>query len=242
MPLPRGALDCGNGVKLWVVRIPASGRSFLMGSPETEDGRKDDETQHEVRFTRDWWLGVYPVTQAQYAMVMRDYPSEFEGDDLPVEGVSWNDAAEFCRKLSITSGRAVRLPTEAEWEFSCRAGTTTATHYGDSPLPSQANWSNTRTSKVGSYAPNAFGLYDMHGNVLEWCADWYDYYAKEPATDPDGGRVPQYRVLRGGCWFLDSKDCRSARRVMIEPECSEGVLGLRVAVSPLGALWESEGR
>jgi formylglycine-generating enzyme required for sulfatase activity len=227
-----------------VVRIPAAGRSFLMGSPEHEPGRLDNEVQHEVRFTRDWWLGVYPVTQAQYRAVTGRNPSQFKRIDLPVERVSWDDAAEFCRKLSAKTGRSVRLPTESEWEFSCRAGTTAATHFGDSLSSSQANFDGTfpynggdigphlkRTSAVGSYPPNAFGLYDMHGNVWEWCADWYGEYPTGPAADPGGPEAGELRVLRGGSWDYSGRYCRCAVRNWFAPEYSYSVIGFRVAVT-----------
>ena len=192
-----------------------------------------NEEQHEVSITKPFYLGVYVVTQAEYEKVMGNNPSWFsakgDGKDkvkdmdtgqFPVEKVSWDDAVAFCKKLSELpeekkAGRVYRLPTEAEWEYACRAGTKTAFHYGDSLSSKQANFNGNfpyggadkgpylgRTAKVGSYAANAFGLYDMHGNVWEWCQDWYDenYYKNSPKEDPPGPAQGLHRVVRGGGW------------------------------------------
>ena len=176
-------LDCGNGVKLELMPIPAG--TFMMGSPETEANRESHEVRHQVAISKPFYLGVYAVTQAQYRMVMGVNLSKFKGDNLPVESVSWNEAVEFCQKLSANTDRKVRLPTEAEWEYACRAGTTTPFNTGDTISTDQANYDGNhtygngskgvfreKTTPVGSFPPNAWGLYDMHGNVWEWCSDW----------------------------------------------------------------------
>jgi formylglycine-generating enzyme required for sulfatase activity len=175
-------------------------------------------------------------------------------DDLPVEQVSWQEAQAFLKKLSerpqeMKKGRKYRLPTEAEWEYACRAGTTTAFHYGDSLSSQQANFKGSRpyggattgpylgrTSQVGSYKPNAFGLHDMHGNVSEWCQDWYgeDYYKGSPRRDPAGPSKGSSRVMRGGCWGFGGEDCRSAFRFRDSPGDRSSDLGFRVALDPSG--------
>jgi formylglycine-generating enzyme required for sulfatase activity len=233
-----------NSIGMKLAHIPAG--KFVMGSPRGEAERVRQETPHEVSITKPFFMGVYEVTQAEYAKIMGgQVRSQFVsgsggGPDHPMENLEWTNAAEFCRKLSASSeesgaGRKYRLPTEAEWEYACRAGTTTAFHYGDSLSPTQANFNGNypygdaqpgpylrRTAKVGSFEPNAFGLYDMHGNVAEWCADWFDpeYYNDSPAEDPLGppvGVLPDnfgnfYLVVRGGSWLDDARACRSAYR------------------------------
>ena len=212
--LLRTTLTLPGGVPITFAWCPPG--SFLMGSPESE-AEREDEHQHPVTLTRGFYAGVYPVTQAQWRTVMGTDPSHFKGDTLPVECVSWEDAQEFCAQASAGTGRMVRLPTEAEWEYACRAGTTTPFYWGSELNGTQANCGGNypygteatgpyreTTSPVGSYAgeyPHPWGLADVHGNVLECCADWYDmgYYAQSPANDPesqDGER--QHRVLRGG--------------------------------------------
>jgi formylglycine-generating enzyme required for sulfatase activity len=236
---------------------------FLMGSPKDEEGRRDDEgPQHEVRITRPFYLGVYAVTQAEYQKVTGKNPSWFCKDDFgkdkvkgldtgrfPVESVSWHDARKFCDGLSKwaqekKAGRVYRLPSEAEWEYACHAGTKTPFHFGKSASSTQANFYGGspyggaargpylgRTCKVGSYKPNAWGLFDMHGNVWEWCADWYgkDYYRDSPKTDPRGPSRGAGRVLRGGCWGLPGRGCRAARRGGREPGDRDSAVGFRVA-------------
>jgi formylglycine-generating enzyme required for sulfatase activity len=233
---------------------------FLMGSPEDEPERGDDEHQHLVRITRPFFLGVYEVTQAEYRKVMAINPSFFNrkkvGKDasrFPVEQVSWEDAVLFCRRLSAmkeerSSQRVYRLPTEAEWEYTCRAGTTTATAFGVSLSSAQANFRGdfpfnraargpnlNRTAAVGSYLPNAFGLYDMHGNVLEWCHDNYtkeNYYYSAPMNDPQGPSSGEWlRVHRGGSWGDYGANCRSAKRDKISRHDWSQFLGFRVALS-----------
>ena len=248
-----------NSIGMKFVRIPKG--TFLMGSPPFEEGSWDDERQHEVTLTRDFYLGVYEVTQAQYKKVMGKNPSYFTGDKVaerhpqtgrfvkdvdsanhPVENVSHDDAVEFCRRLSElpdekAAGRRYRVPTEAEWEYACRAGSNTAFSFGNesADLGSHAWYSASRnrmTHAVGGKKPNAFGLYDMHGNVLEWCSDWYDekYYASSPATDPTGPDSGSYRVMRGGSWLNAPFFVRCASRYFYPPVPRETSLGIRVVL------------
>jgi formylglycine-generating enzyme required for sulfatase activity len=183
----------------------------------------------------------FEVTQEQYEQIVGRNPSVFKGAQNPVEQVSWDDAVEFCRKLSRKTGRHVRLPTEAEWEFACRAGSKTRFCYGDdddySKLGDYAWYSASLTTKgdstrpVGQKKPNDWGLYDMHGNVYEWCSDWYaDSYEKANKTDPAGPASGTSRVLRGGSWFDAAYGCRSARRLGYPPVRRNHYFGFRVAV------------
>jgi formylglycine-generating enzyme required for sulfatase activity len=225
--------------------------TFTMGSPESEAGREEDEVQHEVTLTKDFYLGVTEVTQAQYEKVMGSNPSFFQGDKVkvdssshPVEQVSWEDAVEFCKRLSDLpeekkAGRVYRLPTEAEWEYACRAGRKTAFSFGDESgsLGDFAWFSNNserKTHPVGEKKPNAWGLCDMHGNVWEWCSDRYGDYPKSAVSDPIGPREGSYRVYRGGGWIFEAADCRSALRHWAIPSGGGGLLGFRVALSSPG--------
>jgi formylglycine-generating enzyme required for sulfatase activity len=181
-------------------------------------------------------MGVTEVTQAQYEAVMGTNPSKFKGATNPVDTVSWNDATEFCKKLSEKTRQAVRLPTEAEWEYACRAGTATTFSFGDadSALGDYAWYSansGSTTHPVGQKKPNAWGLYDMHGNVWEWCADWYGDYPKVAATEPQGPASGTSRVLRGGFWASAPTRCRSANRDGIAPGHRLPNCGFRVVVS-----------
>ncbi|MCX5671055.1 MAG: SUMF1/EgtB/PvdO family nonheme iron enzyme [Planctomycetota bacterium] len=220
-------LDLGGGVTMKMVLIPAG--KFMMGSPDSAQGPIDFEVpQHEVILSKPFYMGVTEVTQAQYQAVMGKNPSEFKGATNPVETVSWNDATEFCKKLSEKAGQAVRLPTEAEWEYPCRAGTQTAFSFGDdlSALGDYAWWdgnSDKTTHPVGQKKPNSWGLYDMHGNVWEWCADWYGEYPKGPVTDPSGPATGYGgRVLRGGAWYYGGSDYfRCAFRHCHAPTCRD---------------------
>jgi formylglycine-generating enzyme required for sulfatase activity len=225
---------------------------FPMGSPETEADRGADETQHRVEITRPFYLGVYQVTQEEYQKVMGTNPSNFKHDKrLPVDQVSWEEAVEFCRKLSGLAeerkrGRSYRLPTEAEWEYSCREGGLSLTpfHYGTSLSSTQANFNGQhpyggapagnylqKTTPVGSYKPNKLGLFDMHGNVFEWCSDWYDenYYNSSPRQDPRGPQNGNHRVLRGGAWGGWGQGCRAAFRVFCGPN-DPNRIGFRVVL------------
>jgi len=231
-----------NSIGMKMVVIPAG--EFLMGSPASDPDAIDDEKpQHRVRITRPFYLGVYAVTQAEYKRVMRKKPSYFQGDpNRPVEQVTWEHAQEFCGKLSALSeekvaGHVYRLPTEAEWEYACRAGSTTRYSFGDSAetLGDYAWWdenSDVTTHPVGRKKPNAWGLHDMHGNVWEWCADWYggDYYSQSPPSDPNGPSFGASRVLRGGSWGLFLPDgFRCAFRCYLDPVDRHVTFGFRVA-------------
>jgi formylglycine-generating enzyme required for sulfatase activity len=229
-----------------------------MGSPPEEVRRSKDEEQHEVEITRPFYLGVFEVTQGQWREVMGNNPSSFNRDragsntdDLPVESVSWPEVQTFLEKLAALeeekkAGRKYRLPTEAEWEYACRGGASEyqVFHYGNSLSSTQANFNGDypyetakgpyleRTSQVGSYEPNRFGLYDMHGNVWEWCQDWYDqdYYKSSPRRDPAGPAAGSSRVCRGGSWDCFGQRCRSAWRNGTEPANRYEWLGFRVVL------------
>jgi len=216
-----------------MVLIPAG--KFVMGSPESEKGRLNSETQHEVTLTKPFYLGKYEITQDQWEAVTGDNPSNTQGRNLPVTGVSWNDCQEFIKKLNAKTDCGYRLPTEAEWEYACRAGTTTVYSFGDKITPKDANYyySNIKkTVEVGSYKPNAFGLYDMHGNVWEWCEDWYPAYAKESVIDPKGANDGPFRVLRGGSFGGNDSTARSSNRFASSPTVQNGINGLRLARTP----------
>jgi formylglycine-generating enzyme required for sulfatase activity len=187
-----------------------------MGS---NDGEKSEKPVHKVKISRSFYMGKYVVTQAQYAKVMGSNPSNFRGDNLPVEMVNYVEAAAFCKKAGNLTGKSFRLPTEAEWEYACHAGTKTKFNTGDNDgALEQAAWfggnSEGKTHPVGQKKPNAWGLYDMHGNVWHWCQDWYeeDYYGKSVAENPQGPPRGAYRVLRGGSWNATPTVCRSASR------------------------------
>jgi formylglycine-generating enzyme required for sulfatase activity len=233
--------------------LPVASGTFLMGSPEDEPKRRDDETQHDVSITKPYWLGKFPVTQAQWQALMGSNPSWFEGAQLPVENVSWEEAQEiFCEKLTnqeriagrLPTGYRYTLPTEAQWEYACRAGTTTPFNTGRNLTTDQANYDGTRpyngnpkgeyrrtTTDVWSFPANAWGFYDMHGNVWEWCSDWYGSYPSGSATDPTGRDTGRCRVLRGGSWDNGSDLCRSADRYSLTPVIRIGY-GFRVALAP----------
>jgi uncharacterized protein (TIGR02996 family) len=215
---------------------------FLMGSPDSEPERYENERQHRVRLTKGLWMGVYPVTQAQWQTVMRDNPSHFQGEDLPVEQVSWEDSQEFCATMAQRDGKRYGLPTEAEWEYACRAGTTTPFHFGAILNGTQANCNGKdpygtkekgpyqkRTSAVGSYRPNAFGLWDMHGNVWEWCQDRYlTAHAPDDVENPVHlGEEGSGRVVRGGSWYGPARWCRAANRDWYEPGSRNYSVGCR---------------
>ena len=228
--------------------------TFLMGSPENELGRYDDEAQHEVTLTQGYWLGKYEVTQVQYRAVMKTNPSEFIGADLPVDSVTWYDAKEFCAKLTASEKAAGRLPdgyeytlpTEAQWEYACRAGTTTALNNGknlsdeyECSEMDEVGWyagnGDGKTHPIGQKKPNAWGLYDMHGNVWEWCLDWEGDYPTSAVTDPVGPETGEERVTRGGgsSWYNYARSCRSAIRVYGTPSVCYRNLGFRVALAPV---------
>ncbi|MEN9672246.1 MAG: hypothetical protein RL553_511 [Planctomycetota bacterium] len=194
-----------------MVLIPAG--KFKMGSPESEKGRSKAETQHEVTLTKPFYMGKYEVTQEQWNALMGNNPSATKGAKLPVTRVSWEDCQEFIKKLNPKTNGGYRLPTEAEWEFACRAGTATAYSFGDNLTKSDANIYGDSTKAVGSYRPNAFGLYDMHGNVFELCEDWHGDYPDGAVMDPKGPVTGEDRVLRGGSFDNIVSNARSSSRL-----------------------------
>jgi len=218
-----------------------------MGSPASEEVRSDDEHQHRVRITQPYYIQTTEVTQGQRKSLMGTEP--WKGQDYVKEGVDYaasyvshDDAVEFCRKLSVRDGGTYRLPTEAEWEYACRGGTTTmygfgasAGQLGESAWFGENAWDidEKYAHGVGQKRPNAFGLYDMHGNVYEWCSDRYDreYYKTSPANDPAGASEGSYRVLRGGSWSHTADYCRSAFRLRYSPSLRNYDLGFRVVRS-----------
>jgi formylglycine-generating enzyme required for sulfatase activity len=220
--------------------VPAG--TFIMGSPEHEPGRNDDEVPHEVTLTTDFYLQTTPVTQGQWQALMGNNPSGFEncGLDCPVEQVSWHECQEFFNRLNAMEEGAYRLPTEAEWEYAARAGSNTAFARGGitalfcdhDPTLDSLGWycgnSDRQTHPVAQKVPNARGLYDMHGNVYEWCQDWYGEYPPTPLTDPGGPASGTGRVGRGGSWFSSAKTCRSASRLRMSPDSKTPFLGFRV--------------
>jgi formylglycine-generating enzyme required for sulfatase activity len=245
--------DLGNGVNLEMLLIPVG--TFMMGSPESEAERRNNETQHQVTISKPYYLGIYPITQAQWQQVMGNNPSHFKGDKLlPVENVSWDDTQAFCLKLKEITQTSFCIPTEAQWEYACRAGTTTPFHFGSELNGSQANCNGNKPypkiegwfgiknkgpylgkiSPVGKYSANAWGLYDMHGNVWEWCTDWYGDYPTGSVTDPIGPATGSDRVFRGGSWGSVAVRCRSANRDWFVPSYRDFILGFRVALSTSG--------
>ncbi len=255
------------GMKLVLIR-PGE---FLMGSSKAEQQEAMKHSvwkwaipietpQHRVKITKPFYLGMHEVTQEQYYKVMGENPSTFKGPKVgsgrplpstdtkptkskrPVDRVSWEKAVEFCRRLSKKEGKKYRLPTEAEWEYACRAGTTTRWHFGDSEsLLKNYAWyvgnSREQTHPVGQKKPNAWGLYDMHGNAMEWCADWCDdnYYARSPLRDPKGADSAEHRAIRGGDNDTYPWDCRSASRSRAPPNAVAYIMiavGFRVARDP----------
>lgn len=219
--------------------------TFLMGSPKEEEGRGGDEIQHKVTLTKGFFMSVHLGTQKQWQTVMGSNPSEFKGDkNLPVEQVSWNDCQEFIKKLQGRDQKPYRLPSEAEWEYACRAGTTTPYYFGETISTDQANYDGNytygkgkkgeyreKTTPVGTFPANAWGLHDTHGNLWEWCQNWYGDYLKNEVVDPQEGESEDYRVLRGGSWFFDPERCRSARRRYVRPGVREGIVGFRLCFS-----------
>ena len=250
--------DLGNGVNLEMVLIPAG--TFMMGSPESEARRYSNETQHQVTISKPFYLGKYLVTQAQWQQVMGNNPSHFKGDKLlPVENVSWDDTQAFCLKLKEITQSPFGIPTEAQWEYACRAGTTTPFHFGSKLNGRQANCDGNypypdievwfgitinkgpkfdKTTPVVKYPANAWGLYDMHGNVWQWCSDWYGDYPSGSVADPNGPATGEYRVFRGGCWIAEAYGCRSAYRGRGWMGATGwyfiGLLGFRVALNISG--------
>jgi formylglycine-generating enzyme required for sulfatase activity len=230
-------LDLGNKVTMKLVFIPSG--KFMMGSPASEKGRNADEgPQREVTITKPFYMGATGVTDVQYEAVMGKNPFSFklEGSQDSENMVSWDDTVDFCKKLSEKTGKKVRLPTEAEREYACRAGTETRFSFGDDDTALRAYaWyagnSESNTHPVGQKEPNPWGLYDMHGNVWEWCSDYYaDSYANAKYEDPQGPASGWYRVLRGGGWNDIPRYCRSACRMNYGPGVRLSDYGFRVVV------------
>jgi len=234
-----------NSVGMKFVWIPPG--SFMMGSPKEEEGRMDDEVQHKVTLTKGFYMGVHLVTQEQWQAVMGNNPSFFgKGEkNLPVECVTWNHCQDFCKKSRAKDKSPYRLPTEAEWEFCCRAGTTTVFSFGDSISADQANFNGDeiygkgkpglrrkKTTPVGSFAANAWGLFDMHGNVWQWCQDFDGAYPRNDVVDPQGPMAGKERMMRGGCWGLGPVYLRSACRYHLQPGWGDDAIGLRVCFTP----------
>lgn len=243
-----------NDVGMQFVYIPPG--SFLMGSPPDEPGRRDDEMPHQVRISHGMYMSVTVVTQEQYKAVTGESPAAFKNRHLPVERVTWADAVSFCEQLTQRENgffarlkhrggprRNYRLPTEAEWEYACRAGqqwpyafgrrigTDRANFDGRSPCPGEPpSKYRGSTNFVTRFKPNPWGLVDMHGNVLEWCADWYGDYPMLSILNPVGPARGNYRVARGGSWHHGANECRSASRHRMDPAQSVNSLGFRVVL------------
>ena len=216
---------------------------FMMGSPENEPKRSNDETLHRVTLTQGYWLAETACTQALWQIVMGENPSEFKGDQNPVETVSWDDVQGFLTKFNnLKSGLDFRLPTEAEWEYACRAGTATPFSFGENIIPEQVNYDGKypyadgekgidrgKTVPVKSLPVNQWGLYEMHGNIVEWCSDYYGEYQLEQNVDPTGVDKGADRVLRGGGWGNDGGLVRSACRPHLVPDYRLRGFGFRLA-------------
>ena len=246
-------LDLGDGITMDLVWIEPG--EFVMGS---DNGSADEAPAHKVSITKGFWMGAYEVTQAQWTKISGSNPSGFPGDSRPVETVSWDDCQKFLKNLTravagqLPKGTRARLPTEAEWGYACRAGTTTTFWFGDDPaqLHKYGNYADASetadlewrdmehsdgfagTAPVGSFPPNPWGLHDMHGNVWEWTADWYGRYLPNHFVDPEGPRDGKRRVIRGGAWGATAGDCRSSNRYRFKPDVNGGNVGLRIVVGP----------
>ncbi|MEH2192205.1 MAG: SUMF1/EgtB/PvdO family nonheme iron enzyme [Nostoc sp.] len=244
--------NLGNAVVLEMVAIP--GGKFLMGSPENEPERQDSESPQHTVTVQPFFMGKFPVTQSQWAIVaalkkvnidLNPEPSNFKGANRPVECVSWDDAIEFCARLSNKTGKTYRLPSEAEWEYACRAGTTTPFYFGETITTDLANYDGNytynsgsegeyrqQTTDVGIFLPNLFGLFDMHGNIWEWCQDgWHENYSKAPNNGSAWMGNDDKRLLRGGSWIYNPGFCRSAFRNWSARDYSNYYVGFRVVVA-----------
>jgi formylglycine-generating enzyme required for sulfatase activity len=234
-PVPTELKTITNSIGMKFVLIPAG--TFQMGSPKAESGRDEDERQHQVTISQPFYMQTTEVTQGQWQKVMGNNPSYFKkcGQDCPVEQVSWEDAQEFIKKLNkMEKTDKYRLPTEAEWEYASRADSKERWSFGDDEAKlEEYAWysknSQDKTHPVGQRKPNAWGLYDMHGNVLEWCQDRYGDYPAGPVTDPTGSASGERRVLRGGSWDSDARYTRSANRDDVNPDYRHLDIGFRVA-------------
>lgn len=260
---PKEQREVRNSVGMKFRSIPAG--TFTMGAPK-EEGRGNDP-QHQVDLTQEFLIGTHPVTQAEYEKVIGSNPSGFSKKGLgrfrvdaidttrfPVENVSWAEAVAFCKALSALdaekkAGRSYRLPTEAEWEYACRAGAQTSYTFGKGLSSDQANFNGNypggdgakgtylqRPCPVGSYKANAWGLYDVHGNVWQWCSDWYDegYYTVSPRKNPTGPSEGKKRVLRGGSWLNRGQECRASDRLALEPDEKYHNVGFRIVCEETG--------
>jgi formylglycine-generating enzyme required for sulfatase activity len=220
------------------------GETFIMGSPKGEYGREPNETLHEVKLS-DFAMCRYAVTQEEWRMVTGSNPSKFKGDNLPVERVSWDDCQDFIKRLNQKTGQIYRLSTEAEWEYACRAGTTTPFNTGENLTTDQANYDGNepyrnypkgeyrqKTVPVDHFVPNGYGLYNMHGNVWEWCSDLYGGYGMGTVENPSGPTTGSYRVFRGGGLADDARVCRSARRGYSFLGTRSGGVGFRLVFVP----------
>lgn len=208
--------------------------SFLMGSPTSEFGRDEDETQHSVTLTQGFWMADTACTQDLWVAVMGDNPADFSDDlENPVENVSWDDVQVFLQRINdFVPEMVTRLPSEAEWEYACRAGTRSAFSFGMNITPNQVNYDCNvwQTVPVKALPANPWGLYQMHGNVQEWCQDWYGDYPTGSAIDPSGVTEGTYRVLRGGSWDNDARYVRSANRLYNSPDYRYYIIGFRLVL------------
>jgi len=252
------SLDLGDGVTMELALIPAG--EFMMGSHESPEAvtkafglpeeavafLKREHPQHRVKITKACYMGRYEVTQEQWQAIMGSNPSRFKGARNPADSVSWNDCQAFLTRLNeklANTSMKFSLPTEVQWEYACRAGTTSRYSFADDKASlEEYAWhrgnSGRKTHAVGQKEPNAWGLYDMHGNLWEWCQDWYesDYYGKSPTDDPTGPTAGSQRVIRGGSWNLSPWSCRSADRDGNEPDTRGSALGFRVVSGPVDAI------
>ncbi|WP_337437816.1 SUMF1/EgtB/PvdO family nonheme iron enzyme [Prevotella sp.] len=224
-----------DGISIDMVRVEAG--TFTMGATaEMKEPYDDEKPTHRVTLTNDYYIGKYEVTQALWQAVMGNNPSSFKGDNLPVEQVSWNDCQKFISQLNRITGKTFRLPTEAEWEYAARGGNKSRGYqYSGSNNLSDVAWytdnSGYKTHTVGTKQPNELGIYDMSGNVLEWCQDWYGIYSSSSQINPTGATSGSDRVNRGGSWLYDARDSRSSYRYEIMPNCRIGSLGVRLVFS-----------
>jgi len=229
-----------NSINMEFVHVPAG--TFLMGTTDLQQGSSKEKPQHLVHISKAFYLGKYEVTQKQWMAVMGNInPSNFLSPDHPVDEVSWNDVQLFIQRLNEKEkGNSYRLPTEAEWEYAVRAGSETDYCYGNDPegeMLGKYAWfeqnAEQQTHPVGMLAPNAWGLYDMHGNVSEWIQDRYDkqYYLNSPAQDPLGPETGHKRVVRGGSWINQAYSCRSAARGYYSPDYTDSDFGFRIVKS-----------
>ena len=224
-----------DGVNIEMVKVEAG--SFDMGAtPEMQNPDEDEKPVHRVTLTNNYYIGKYEVTQALWKIVMGSNPSNSKGDNLPVENVSWNNCQKFISKLNKLTGKSFRLPTEAEWEFAARGGKKSRGYqYSGSNALGDVAWyegnSGSKTHAVGTKQPNKLGIYDMTGNVYEWCQDWYGSYSSSPQTNPIGAVSGSCRVYRGGCWVSSARNCRTSYRGRRTPGFRYGFLGLRLVLS-----------